>query len=865
MGRRTVFKLPFNLGVVSSKGPEENEPGELRQATGCYYKPGDDRRIHKLPGRTALHSSGVAPSGTVFGVYLAQFDNGTDYLIALSPSGYSYREADPTNTEGFQLLSGLEGVEGKMFGIHYEDRHYLCNDTQQNLTVEASGTGLISRAMGMERPLPFQDGDVQAAGSGLTQRGSAHTTYPNNAQTQTGYSFPGQAYNNPINDPLFPNSVDGWAVSWAKLGESRTLEISGFAAIPAGSILNIDQQVSLYEDDVELGGFAGIFQKSRQKLLNRGFQSRVSVLFDFGNGYGSLPDGVAAGVVGITWNNIRNRRVYQYPFTNFSMGAGDFRMKFTHRTFGTAFQQSAYIHWLYDTNIVLSGVQGGYGDKNKNPFVASGFLYGYAEYDSTRGLQGPARWMKNGLTVSGAADTDYNSVVWTLPSGGPVNPNADQYLIYRTAQEGVAPADLGVVAEIDIPADKSIRPVFVDRFVEFDENTQPPDLYEVLEITQPDGTSLPFDLHEPPPPADFITVYQDSVVLIPQSQPRSIRYSEPGLPESFPLIYEISKFPLPENDQLVTLVPLDRVLMVLMKEAVVRVTDLPFVSEETYSDATTNRLEGIPGCVGRYAACSMSMAGEPAAAWVSRHGIYLCDGALAGSITEEIRDLFEDETITKNLGSAVLKWDDNRDHLIFAYDSDGDGFNDRYYLGHLNERHIKGQVFGRFPLPKWTGPHYGNITDLAIGEVADVQRIYSGHPSDGQVYIEWSGVSDQSMAASGVFTGAEADVVPMLIKTGKLFTEDYTELNTFKFSLRHSDWGDDEYVQATFVFKRDHNLPTSGVVSKSVQVNKERGTEIFFGRQAETLEVQLEHTTSGTGSITDLRGVSRKAGGAGER
>lgn len=851
MARREVFKVPLHLGLVSSKGPEENELGELRNATGVYYKPGDDIRLHKLPGRVQLHSSGMqATSGTVAGLYLAQFDNGTDYLLGTAYGGYYFREADPAQDEQFALLSGIgaTALSGTLHGVHYQDRHYLVTDGQQNLTVERSGSTLATRRMGMEKPLPFQDTDLINTSSGVNQTG---------ASAEGTYDYPERAIDTGEHRDVTH------ALSNLGLNETREIVVSGFAEIPGGSILNIVHSIERYNDT---GGFTGLFLSLINKV-NAQFQSRVKIDFDYGNGYGSIPDGGEAfgWLSSTTYTTTRTKGTYQVPIHT-TLPANDLRIRFTHWTFGSAFGSSTWTHRLFDTSVTLSGATGGVGNPNKPAFTASGLVYGYAEYDSQRGLQGPARWMEDSITLSGlgaAEETTYNSVKWVLPSGGPVNPNADTYIIYRTGQLGVPPADLGEVGQIPIPSNKSTQPIFVDQFIDFDENTQPTPLYEVLEVTQPDGTSLPFDLHEPPPPADFITVFNDSVCLIPQNLPRTLRYSEPGLPESFPLIYEISNFSLKENDQLVAMVPLNRVMIILMKEAVVRLTDLPFVSEETYAQADASPLDGVPGCVGKYAATALSMTGEPAAAWVSRHGIYLCDGAIAGSITE---DIDWSATVSKvDLSTSVLRWDQERDMLIFAYDSDGDGVNDRYLLGHLNERHIKGTVFGRFPLPKWTGPHYGNIECLVEGEVSDIYRMYTGHPSDGQVYVEWSGVVDESLAASGIYPGADANVVPMDVSTGKMFTPDYTEFKVFKFSLRHSDWGADESLSATMVFKRDQNIQTSGVVTKTVALNQARGTEFFFGRQCETLEVQLQHTTSGTGSVTDMRAVTRKAGPAGNR
>jgi hypothetical protein len=188
--------------------------------------------------------------------------------------------------------------------------------------------------------------------------------------------------------------------------------------------------------------------------------------------------------------------------------------------------------------------------------------------------------------------------------------------------------------------------------------------------------------------------------------------------------------------------------------------------------------------VGVYAATEVALDGQHRAAWVSTEGVYLTNGFTAQRIT---RDLDWDSTVdVASLGTAVLHWDKKRSALVLAYDSDGGGTNDRWLLLHMEELKEGG-------LPRISGPHYGAINCLTSGKVSGVRRLYSGHVSDGNVYLEDNGRTDASQAYSGT-------QVPTIVTWHQDWGANMVEVDTLR--IGHADLGTGETATLAMTFER---------------------------------------------------------------
>jgi hypothetical protein len=248
--------------------------------------------------------------------------------------------------------------------------------------------------------------------------------------------------------------------------------------------------------------------------------------------------------------------------------------------------------------------------------------------------------------------------------------------------------------------------------------------------------------------------------------------------------------------------------------------------------------------VGVYAATEVALDGQHRAAWVSTEGVYLTNGFTAQRIT---RDLDWDSTVdVASLGTAVLHWDKKRSALVLAYDSDGGGTNDRWLLLHMEEL--------KDGLPRISGPHYGAINCLTSGKVSGVRRLYSGHVSDGNVYLEDNGRTDASQAYSGT-------QVPTIVTWHQDWGANMVEVDTLR--IGHADLGTGETATLAMTFERDSDGDTQQQAeTKTVTMNGRRGTDVFVGRSGERAEWTLTYTGSGSGHIREI--VAQVQGGSSE-
>ncbi len=117
--------IEFNRGYVGSKDRSDLGNGELKQATGVYYKP-NDKRAHKIGGRTSFDA--MAGAGKVKGVALLKYDSGgTDRLVATE--GTKLWSATPGTTGTLADTSeSLDTNSTTLVAAHSDNDWYLCNE-----------------------------------------------------------------------------------------------------------------------------------------------------------------------------------------------------------------------------------------------------------------------------------------------------------------------------------------------------------------------------------------------------------------------------------------------------------------------------------------------------------------------------------------------------------------------------------------------------------------------------------------------------------------------------------------------------------------------------------------------------------------
>lgn len=773
-------RVTFNQGICTSRDRADLAPGEAVGMTGLYYKPGDSVRAWKIPGRSQFGDT--ASAAKVKGLALCKYDTGgTDRLIAYS--GTAYYSATPGTTGSFaSLVTGLSSSGTHLTSVHYNDRWYLGNGYDRNRVISAAGA---VRIHGMLEP-------AQAPTAAVSAVGGAASNFPTTASS--GFTNPALAYDST------GTYLSTYAYAQLAAVGNNTTTWSGWAS-------NTDANRRLY---VKWGLAGALPELDGPSRTAREYD--VTVLIEYSVNSGS------------TWATLAS-------YANRTSAIADTESSVAVTANSNLIQVRATLTYNNGTksaalriyNIVISS-----GSTVSTFSTTVGVYYALTEYDATNDLESPYV-LSAKVTLSAQ-----NTATLTLPSAA-LNSTATHWRIYRTTDGGTPPQDLRLIGQELISST-----TFVDRFETYPKDIPGTLTLNLLKIqTDPDVSALYFTANGTPGAFVHMNAYGPFLIgLLPQF-PRTLYYSLPGFPEYWPTIYQVESFPMPERDELVTTAVVGDTLMVAASEAMMAIDGLPEATGGFFQSATVRVLKGQPGCVGRYAMTAFSVEGEPRAAWVSPFGVHMTNGQTALRISD---DIAWSETFTQSvLSSCVLHWDRERSCLILAYDADGGGTNDRYFLIHMGTDQRKGN--GQ---PKWTGPHYGAIACMASGMVSGTYRVFSGHTTDGKVYLEWNTATGAD--ASQAYSGTQ---LPMIYTSGRSY-DDEDDIVIDWLNLRHTDWGTGQTATLAWTTGTD-DYGTSTSTTKTVALASQQGTEVFIGRSGEWHNYTLTHTGTGTGALLDMR------------
>lgn len=464
-----------------------------------------------------------------------------------------------------------------------------------------------------------------------------------------------------------------------------------------------------------------------------------------------------------------------------------------------------------------------------------GLYYAVGTYDSNNGL------LSNIGPVSAPVTLSSENAVTLGLSNVNYDANATHWVVYRSAQVATyaspeyAKQDLGEIERVPIA-----NTTYVDSLDPFDINTTPSPAYQMLKVTDPEtDVSLYFSkFNAPPSSITAIGAFRGHLWAMSSSSPRSLLYSAQGYPEYWPSIYTISSFPLDDNDTLVTAKPVADLLVVFAKGAVLTLSGFPQVRFGMVENPRTSVLAGAPGCVGVRACTAVEMNGVPYVAWVAHNGIYITNGTTYRLISS---DMDWDTVVSQaNLSSASLHWDEDNLILWFNFDSAGGGANDKEMPVHLDPTHQKSSG-----LPKLAAPTSKATNCVASGLVSGTHFRYSGHPSDGKVYLEESGDTDAA-------TGSN---VALSVKTGRVYDEDsVVAVNRCKIHTTAAGAGRTATVNVQTGFDSTQNTQS---VSRSVSLAEQGSKTFLVGRAGEWVEFHISDTGAGAFGITDIRAELR--------
>jgi hypothetical protein len=371
-----------------------------------------------------------------------------------------------------------------------------------------------------------------------------------------------------------------------------------------------------------------------------------------------------------------------------------------------------------------------------------------------------------------------------------------------------------------VPYDAAVT-TFADTF-EVGANTLPANRIPLIPVESPDRTTtLYFYRDKEPPAATYMTAWKGSIVLISRDFPRALFSSVSGRPDSFPEINLIANFPFPEHDSLVAAVVVGESLLIGARGLMLRLDDLPRVISGVFNASEVHPLRGAPGLVGQYAIASLSVGGEPRAAWVSPFGVELTDGFTWKRLSLDID--WENTVNVSALDQASLTWDPEQALLVFDYPRLGSTVNDERALIHVSPEHAKPNG-----LPKWTLPHAPSAAATVSAVVSSMHRFYEGSTTDGKVYVRGGVASAQT------------------IKTGRRYLE-RLEVGVSRGALYHSDFGAGKTCSLTWDAGRDSADTQS--LTQTVEVSGRRYTEFYVGRAGDWHQITIAHSPTITGSF----------------
>jgi hypothetical protein len=464
--------------------------------------------------------------------------------------------------------------------------------------------------------------------------------------------------------------------------------------------------------------------------------------------------------------------------------------------------------------------------------ATTGLVYWATEYDSARGIESTT-----GASVSTGAFSLLDGVV-AYVTGVSANRRADQIRWYRSIDGGGFP-DAGLVATTAIGTT-----TITDTLTQTGSLSVPS--YGLISIGG-------LDTERDEAPGIMSTIFgpfQDSLLGVAVAEPRVLRFTPAGYPDSWPSAYGI---PLETNrqDNIVTGVVLPGRIGVFCNDSVHAVYRLPRDSDSIF--AAGEMMEVVTaarGCMSRRGATVFTPPGSAAlAAWVARDGIWV--STLADSpvpVTDGID--WEGRVSVSNLSTCRLLDDSTNRRLIFIYRRATDTTHNTgiWYLDY--------QRFNEFGM-RVTFADHGPLVDAQTFAWTDGHRralSLDSRSGNGQVYVESiQDVDDSQLLAS---SGA----VRFRMRCKEFMPGDpRTAVSLGKATWMH-DAGP-SVIEHRFYFNRRDDNPEMKVLANPTERNAD---DVTLGRAVNSfsLEIQSVGTQSYGVHWIDVEGLDLSGAGA---
>jgi hypothetical protein len=795
----------LNGGVVTARDASLLKEGELTQADDCILRPRSPA-IWKAGGRVAMNSKPSGATGEVTGLRHLTFDNYTDALIAnvgavLYTTPYTDTGLSPdwtAKSSGYTAQTAVDYLDVVSYGA----AHYVLNAqnrtqrvyyaTPQELVINCTITGLVVAAVGAPNA-PFIGVVVGQKVTGSLISGTATVTAITSYQSIT-----------------LDKGTNGTAVLTFLTTPVLAMRPSGMTPVSALPSNFLATTTGVWPTTPGLGAglywflytemyMPGVIDDVANGFMESGFTtapSSISVVTPASTGivvsHGNTLNTTAYGFV-----NATHWQVYMSGPTNTLPSLSTFQ-----RVGGVVSLGTASIT-LTSTLSSLTGVpttQEAMGSSfsagwpaNTNTWDSPTGAYTYGDGTYARGSDNVTRSLMLGsftnmatgtntvtgisLYITAASVPEHATLIVQVGTASATKVSSQyRHFLYNNSIQGfyiggasdtlnptfgssAAPwvqndtPNLVVALTVAIRGpNQDPRSIYVDSItmtVHFanavvDKNGV---FFRTVTLTSQAGVAIAASAALPPTFSNTGDIFDGQLVVNDYKAPAIIRYSLPDQPEYFPALYYIN-FESKAKDVVTCIKRVNNALVVGLRSSIKRINYLPRESDAEFDrgrcqeDVTTDH-----GIVGPQAATLFTMPGMGTMlAYVSAKGLHITDG---NSSRELNTDLDWDTTVNTGVDSSLIPYLKrcmlvnyaSEYALRLAYVPAGGTTVTKYLQFSYHPMHVKD---GQLPA---MGPCSMNARSFCPAVLNGMPRLLSGHPTDGNVYVEDVGTTSADTAA----------------------------------------------------------------------------------------------------------------------
>lgn len=687
---------PLSGGLVTSRDASLLAEGELQQCDDCMYRP-NDTALHRALGRIRLNSTAMS---AVTGLRYCAFDSpDPDVLVAQTSTAYLRGPI----TGGSTVFTSLGTITGgtSFDSVHYRNRHYLLNGSNDNKVLLKDGT---LRAHGM-KPVTGSPSVTVTTSGGVWPLGASSvpnyyeywTTEVYKTATEdiesTFTGTPATVYISDVNDYAVinrPPEINSAVTHW-RVYRSISKSIPLGQAFPAGFLigeLGIDS--ASFSDGLAIIG-SKLFP-STSSASARTLKENYETITDWTNRPNLLADD-AAYATGDSFLDISTTAGGAIKFISA-------KTTIEGELGGLAF--SGLGDPIADISVEIQGYHNRLDGRVAIALSHDGGVTWTANQSTYLGINAgsPVTAIIPGLWGRVWSAGEFSSSLFRI-----------RLSAYNT-QEGAAVTHTVDYVAVTVTHSGTTASQAVS--------------FPALQVTV-GTTTLSLGRDGPPPKAFMGDIFEEGLVVNDVANPTQIAYSTQEDPDSFPSAYILS-FQTKDKDTVRCLKTLGNVLMVGLYSKLFRVNYLPRENDAEFDRGRAiDLISADHGIVGPRAACVFQMDGQPLMmAYVSRYGLHMTDGYKATTLTDDID--WSQVAITDN---CELMNDPSNYHIVLFLATK------KYHLSY-HPTHLKN---GKL---KVSGPDgFACAASTSASLDSGATGFYTGR-SDGFVYVENSGASDGS-------------------------------------------------------------------------------------------------------------------------